>query len=270
MLKNFRQNLLIFSVAIISACSSNNPDQPKIRLVNLDGKSNFVVTKVPELNVQAMAMQGKRPETVKFYNENQKSPPSYENLIEQTLQVPQSQQKTTKYSPNEPSPIITASNQNNLYSQQGSAPTNQTQDNKQITAPQTFQKPQENSQDFAESQNQQSVEYDLVSPQEDQSTKAKTNEKPLKIIFKKEAKSPVTESKKIKGFFVQIGSFSNEISAEEMLKKMSKFGKGHIELSEDKKLYRALLGPAKNKPAAQALLKKVKASGYEAVLKKND
>ncbi len=265
MLKNFRQNLLIFSVALISACSSNNSDQPKIRIVDLEGKSHPIVTKTPELNVQALAMQGKAPEQVRFYNDTPKNTPSYGNLIEQTLQIPQNQQKATAISQGQKiqTPIIQAQD-----NQQQNTSIGQTQDNQQIAATQTLQKPQENSQDFAEAQNQQSIEYDLVSPTEDQKTK--TNEKPLKIIFKKEAKSPVTGSKKIKGFFVQIGSFSNEISADEMLKKASKFGKGHVELSEDKKLYRALLGPAKNKPAAQALLKKVKASGYEAVLKKND
>ena len=41
------------------SCSSKNDQQNKIRIVDLQGKSHPVVTRVPELNAQALVAQGK-------------------------------------------------------------------------------------------------------------------------------------------------------------------------------------------------------------------
>jgi len=240
MKKNFRHNLLVFSLTLIAACSGNDNDQPRIRIVDLEGNSHSVVTKVPELNMQAMAMQGRNPEPVRVYDGEQKSPPpSYGNLIEQTLQIPQS-----------PSQV----------------PTQQTQV-RQSATPTT----PDVEQAFVAPDNQQTIEYDLVSPQEDSPKSHK--EKHAKNNEVKDIKESATalSTNKVKGLFVQVGSFSSHVSAEEVLNNMRKFHKGHIEVSDDeRKLYRVLLGPFKTKPSAQKLLNKIKASGHDAVLKRNN
>jgi cell division protein FtsN len=69
---------------------------------------------------------------------------------------------------------------------------------------------------------------------------------------------------------VQVGSFSNLSRAQEKLQEMQKFHKGKIETVDgEKTFYRALLGPFANKAKATQLMKKIKASGREAVLLRN-
>ncbi len=90
------------------------------------------------------------------------------------------------------------------------------------------------------------------------------------MLLRKLKKKITVSDHDVKGFFVQVGSFSNEFSAKEMLEKTQKFSKGMIEVNEgERKLYRALLGPFKTKASAQKVLKKVVSAGHEAVLKKN-
>lgn len=231
----FRQNFLIFLISFVAACSSKDDIQPQIRIVDLNGNSHSVVTKVPELNMQAMAMQGHNPEPVKIFNqgesfENVPKSPSYSNLIEQTLNLPQ-----------DPKAELSAQNQAEV-----------------ITPDPKFKMPE----------SQETIEYDLVSPQEDLG-KNKISDNKEENPSKSNKKITVS-SNKLKGLFVQVGSFSNEDSAKEVLRKMSSFHKGRIEVSDDeRKLYRVLLGPFKTKPAAQKTLNKIVASGHEAVLKRN-
>lgn len=44
---------------MLASCASKNDQQSKIRIVDLQGKSHPVITRVPELNAQALIAQGK-------------------------------------------------------------------------------------------------------------------------------------------------------------------------------------------------------------------
>ncbi len=103
------------------------------------------------------------------------------------------------------------------------------------------------------------IEYDLSSPEGDATKSGAKN-----------LKKSVVSSDSEKGLFVQAGAFSSEESAKTVLAKMQKFHKGHIEIIDGEvKLHRVLLGPFKSKNKALALVRKIKASGHDAVLMRN-
>ena len=57
-----KSNLIVFLCLILTSCSQpfwQKDGQPKIRIVDLHGKSRPIVTRTPELNSQALTSQGK-------------------------------------------------------------------------------------------------------------------------------------------------------------------------------------------------------------------
>lgn len=73
------------------------------------------------------------------------------------------------------------------------------------------------------------------------------------------------KQEKIKGIFLQIGSFSSKKSANLTLKRGQKISNGIIEesLVNNKIRYRVLLGPVKNRAAASYLRQKAAKQGYK-------
>ncbi len=234
-------SLFLVSCGLIQKGQKSN-EQPKIRIVDLQGKAHQINTKVPELNARAMALQGSSTGTSasvptnKFAEEvKQKSPQAgevkYQNYQEQNLanaQATSSFPQATQPA----APIPDSTNNETDLTQGGSK------------------------------QKEQVVEYDL-----DESKTGKTQEKLLaksnkKFIYKK-SKTNDLGSK----FFVQVGSFSSNASAESMLSKMKKFHSGKVvEVEGDKTIYRALLGPLANKTKANELAKKITRSGHDAIV----
>lgn len=74
--------LLIFLSLIFTSCSWQNwqkDTQPKIRIVDLQGKSRPIVTRVPELNNKALADQGKMMPNMALANaQKQQISPKYQ------------------------------------------------------------------------------------------------------------------------------------------------------------------------------------------------
>jgi len=57
-----KSNLIVFLCLVLTSCSQSfwqKDSQPKIRIVDLHGKSRPIVTRTPELNSQALTSQGK-------------------------------------------------------------------------------------------------------------------------------------------------------------------------------------------------------------------
>ena len=50
---------ILCAIFILSSCSINDDQEPRIRIVDSSGRPGKVVTRMPELNNQAMAMQAK-------------------------------------------------------------------------------------------------------------------------------------------------------------------------------------------------------------------
>jgi cell division protein FtsN len=236
------KNLVIFLGLIIASCSAKNDPQTKIRIVDLQGKSHPVATRIPDLNTQVLASQGRLQEeqtVIKNSTTDSKSqlpnPSDNSAFSSQNLTAPQS-------NPSQAPAVPVINNQ----AQINPSP------NVMIGG--------------GSAQKEQTVEYDLSKPDEAEVATSK------KVKFKIGQKAVVSESvtEKAKGFFAQVGSFSTMNSADKTLASMKKFYKGQIEIVDgDKTIYRVLLGPFPNRAKANEMVKKIKTSGHEAILVRN-
>lgn len=242
MKKIFGKNFVIFLSLIFVSCSAKNEQQTKIRIVDLQGKSHPVSTKIPDLNVQALVSQGRlQDEQSSFYNpafESQQNvaPRNHPAALAETEQLPQPIQ-AIKQAP-QPSANITV----NAGVVQG----------------------------------EQAVEYDLSESEAVEKPSAKKKLKPrvakksVDIVDKSTASKAVAAAPKTGKFFVQVGSFSSVDNANKTLGLMKKFYRGEVETVDgDKVIHRVLLGPFANKAQASAMVKKITTSGHPAILVKN-
>ncbi len=228
----FGKSFIIFLSLIFASCAAKNEQQSRIRIVDLDGKSHPVITKIPELNKQAMASQGVFKEQSETFQNNLPEEPKQNS-------APQALASNTPDYGAVSSEII----QNTL---QPKRPTEQ-----------------QEAMVSGGKQSDEAVEYDLSKPEEDAKPQPKLEEK-------KSAKKHEAATKVEKGLFVQVGSFSSVDNAKKTLVKMKKFHKGRVETVEgEKTIYRVLLGPFTSKPKALAMVKKITNSGHEAVLMRN-
>jgi cell division protein FtsN len=247
-LKFLSKILIIFISLIFTSCALQKSEESKIRIVDLGGKSHGVVTRTPPLNIQALEMQGMKRENnlgvktqdLQQVNQSQKNEPQAPveygappfDLIQKTLQSGSNQnfQTGSVSGVQKQNPIVGTKEINNSSNNQKSVETE--------------------------------VEYDLATVEEDRKPEKKSNSK-------KSLKTALPQSS-IKGLFVQVGSFSSLLRAEEKLQEMQKFHKGKIEtVNGEKTFYRTLLGPLASKEKANQLMKKIKDSGREAVLLRN-
>ena len=258
------KNLIIFLSLIAASCSSQNDQQTKIRIVDLQGKSHPVVTRFPELNEQALASQGKmREEKSSFVQQDmQKSPSNIAENSSQNQQTPSinqnmAQNNAPDYSAVTPpvGPQITSSPDIS----RAQKPVEIVEDTK-INAGRRQEK-------------EQVVEYDLA--KSDHEVKSKPQQG-RKLKFVKQEPSDMGAQKLSapkmakKGIFVQVGSFSSLSNANNALSAMEKFHKGMIETVEgEKTIYRTLLGPFSNKQQAVEMVKKIKSSGHDAIVVRN-
>lgn len=258
--KNFIRNFILILAISLSSCSLpdyfKGDQTPKIRIVDLQGKSHSVKTKFPRLNVQALANQAQLSSnsvqnSLQDINEaqnqsNLEQNDPVNNALEQTLQTPQ--EPIASRNPRGLEPAVNEKAVSNFAK--------------------NIDKRQEVEYDLAN--DQQNIEIIEIEP-EDLSDKIK--DKPKKVVKKKsKAKSlkTVNNYSRQKGWFVQVGSFSSSSNAKNSLRKMSKFHDGYVEkIKRQKTLYRVLLGPFSSKKTAKKLLSKVKKSGHDAVLRRN-
>jgi cell division protein FtsN len=270
--KIFIQIAVIFSALIISSCKGSEEGKTKIRIVDLQGRPRPVSTKIPELNAQILASQGKKVDQSEIFVTSKES----EKLFVMKKQNPVQ----------------------NKYSDLNNQKNKSDQINKPVIVDQSRMSDvigdvYENKQG-QEQQDQTIVQYDLsqtdiaeekqVNLALENSSKNR-NRRNLAVIQKpKDSKKNIakkTQEKieepaissavKRKGFFVQTGSFGEASNAKQSLASMKKFHQGSIEesVSGDKKNYRVLLGPFKNKQQAATLAKKINDSGSEAIVVRN-
>jgi cell division protein FtsN len=233
--------LAVFLTFALFACMPKD-DKPQVRIVDLQGKARNVTTRYPELNVPALNAQGKAYEKTSqgaFSNSIKvTSSPTYVKKDEVALEVPLNQDQ----------PLNTKQNEIGVNS---------------VTQP-LKENPNVN-QGAANAGVDEVVEYDLG--QEAPVVTSKKDNKSTKVSKDK----PIANNSSTKGqYFVQVGSFSSESSAKDILKKMKKFHTGRIETVNGEKTYhRVWLGPFSNKSKANELVKKIKASGSSAILVKD-
>lgn len=258
MIMLIKKIFLLLSILTIFSCASNDKN-PKIRIVDLQGKPKAVLTKVPDFNAKILDGQDSIQPTNPLSNN-----------------ASQEQQATT---------IIPEAPVKN-YPQSA---TKQVFDT--LQAPALNKNISDNSKNnmvFAGRQNEKTVaEYDLANSRDDEylpqsnSTKNDKKKNVVKEIFeeKKPAVAEVEIEKKslesdktlAKKYYVQTGSYASKQVALDELAMMKKFHKGKIETVEasDKTMHRVLLGPFTNKNQARKLVNKVVNSGHEAILVKS-
>lgn len=241
---------LLSSCALKDMMSRNKP--VKIRIVGLDGKYQPLKTRTPELNTKILSSNELMEEEKKKIIENS----NVDKKI--ALEKSKLQNQVTKTKDVEPVVI-----------KEG--------DDADVVA-----RPKPVKQLFKEDN---VTEFDLSDGEAKKSEAQKIDapiKKPIFIsskgVSEKSAKSPSVKksfviseksSKKIRGIFVQVGSFSNANNANKSYNKMKKFNKGFIDevVGKNKKTtHRVLLGPISSKSKAMALVSKIKASGHDAII----
>jgi cell division protein FtsN len=257
-------NSIIFLSLFIFSCSSN--EQPKIRIVDLQGNAKPISTRTPELNNQALNSQNiavNSPSQSSHKVEVRKNSDSSNFSAFSSQAIQQTLQNQSKASQADSKMISknTELAENNIKSDVAS---NMARDKGS------------------------SVEYDLsdipepektIAPDslenkksEDQKLEAQKVEKAKTFKFNQSKVERVkdvniTQKSSGKKFFVQVGSFTNRFNADGALQKMKKFHHGKVEVVEgEKTVYRTLLGPFPNKEKANQMLKKISRSGEEGVL----
>jgi len=244
-MKNFRILAKFLSVILLlsfAACVKKD-EEPQVRIVDLQGRAKPVKTRMPELNAKAMAEQGFAAQTRDI---NQAAPDAgYRN-----------------------SPIIA----NNKKEDFGSASAKNMRQVLQPSQEPELVRNQANSENVAApnmgaGNGNEPIEYDLAEAKQDE---APSKPEIINHHAKKPVKKAVATAEKTTGgkkFFAQVGSFSSKGNAEATLVEMQKFHHGKVEISQgDKMVYRVWLGPFANRNQANAMIKKIKASGHDAVL----
>ena len=257
-MKAAQKFLFVFSLIFFTACAAKN-DQPQVRIVDLQGRAKSVKTRYPELNAQALASQGFSTEPRDI---NQPA-------AEVGYRSPAANAPTKTPAPKNDFGSVSA--QNIQQTLQPSMPMDAARQEAAATAASPIATQ-------AGSPKDEAIEYDLaeakgdaapqnsepaVAPQK--SEKKYVVKKPAKKAVKEVASKP--EAKGGKKFYAQVGSFSNQASADSVLANMKKFHAGKIEVAEgEKTMYRVWLGPFSNRVQANNLIQKIKDSGGEAVL----
>jgi len=237
------KNLVIFLGLIIASCSAKNDPQTKIRIVDLQGKSHPVATRIPDLNTQVLASQGRLQQEQTVIKNSTTEPNS---------QLPNPSDSSAFSSQNLANPQSNPSQAQTFPTLNNQSPTNQSQ----------AAQPSNVMIGGGSAQKEQTVVYDLSKPDEAEMASSK------KVKFRVGQKAAASESEA--GFFAQVGSFSTMNNADKTLASMKKFYKGQIAIVDgDKTIYRVLLGPFPNRAKANEMVKKIKTSGHEAILVRN-
>ncbi len=258
MTKFFLKNFIIFLSVVLVSCSSKG-DTKKIRIVDLQGKSHAVKTKVPELNAQILESQGKLQQEESMFGDASNGQQGGGNLVAQDLAnqgMPNQEPVQNKY------PTADYNEASLELAKQNSQQIAQVQSD--TTMP-TEIKPSKIAAGSFASDKVVEVEYDLSDSKK--SKKFKMASDPAKHEVLADALAE-TSNGVLKGIFVQTGAFSTMNNAEKSSLAVQKFAKVQIEESAngDQKIYRVLLGPFSNKTKANQVISKIKKVGHEAII----
>jgi cell division protein FtsN len=256
----FLKTYSLFLLTILFSCSLGSNNHANIRIVDLQGKARKINTRVPELNVQAIAAQ----EAARKIGNNGVVPKSdfgavSANNIQQTIQPSFPKNTTNNF---KKQPLQTDINNSNQITEK--------------TPPSNLQGSEPNLNIVQEESEKPVKEYDLAEVKEEKQPEA-VDANAIREVLKpsREASSKITylkasnDNPAVGKFYVQIGSFESKDNAQASLLKMKKFGSGKLEtIDGDKVIYRALIGPFKDKTSAIQIMQKIKKSGHDAIVTK--
>jgi len=245
------KNLVIF-LALITIASCSKGSGKKIRIVDLQGKSHAVKTKVPELNAPILESQGQLGQQQNLFANGAEGA-----VVTQDITAAPAENAL----------------QNNAIENNGvqnlaanDAPKYPTADYKAAEVELADQKKSQDSLavkvSAGDSNKEPEVVYDLA--------KVKKTKKVLKNVETSNDSSAVNSANGLKGIYVQTGAFSSMENATKDVESVGKFAKSQIEESTlgDKKIYRVLLGSFSTKAEAAKVIKKLKAANHDSVIVK--
>jgi cell division protein FtsN len=267
MTKLFLKGFIIFLSLTIASCKMGG-DSKKIRIVDLQGKSHALKTRVPELNAPILQSQGKLQQQENMF-ENSTASSSYNN------------QNNDNFSYQQPTEVNEAPlvEQNKYATADYQAASSElAMQNAQLQG--TVNTPQSPNTQYANVAAGKVAEEEIKEIDITDSTKSKKSFGKASVLAKhkvaakrsnKKVAVPSSQesySSDLSGIFVQTGAFSTLGNAEKSALKMQKFSKTQIEESEvqGKKFYRVLLGPFSNKTKAKQMVSKIKGTGHDAII----
>jgi hypothetical protein len=254
--KYIRIALVVLPAMLLVSCESLNPNQkkpqPQIRIVDLDGNPKPVKNYVPEYNAKVLASQG-----MEVDQKTGNLAPLKGSSVAPTPVAPP------------PTPVPSAP-----ASQAAEAP-------KPAVVAESIPAKEEPKKEEVKKEND--VEYDLAADSAAKPAKKETeteksegvNGKKFKVVvgkksgaLKESAKKSKVAKKSVKSagnMFIQIGSYSSNQTAQEMLSKNNKISAGKIEEANvgGKRFYRVMLGPISGQKKAEELLSKTANAGYK-------
>lgn len=260
------QIFIIFVLFFLSACQNKKNEPVKLRVVSLQGKAKPVDIKTPDLNIKALREQGR---SHSYSSSHYVETPPQENRATRQKENYSNEFYDHKYNKNS-FDNIDAQKQEVVYRSDFNEQNNEKTDVKYILD--TNSKQGKNPIIIQESSNvktiaandNQTVEIDLSNNAVVEKT-APTVVKKAKI--KKKAKK-IAKKRNKKGYFVQVGAFSNKRNANRSLAYMKKFHKGLVKNVKTKSAvkYKVILGPFPKRSSAQIIYNNIKKSGHDALI----
>jgi cell division protein FtsN len=225
----------------------DNNSQSEIRIVDLNGNPKPIKRYIPAGNAEILAKQKstdansdvQNSQTNKIANPNEATQPYFDRPAQNSQQ----------------------SGDANIYSGAASGLNNESDDG-EINI----------SYDISQSQNPQSQNSSTTNQEEvkySSNNNAENNiaNKKFKVSVKKSNTSKTQNQTQLlkNGYFVQIGAYSISQNAKEALESSKKVSFGQIKTikTNNKTIYRVLLGPVSNKNKARNVLNKAKNAGYK-------
>jgi len=261
---NMRLILLSFSLIFLLISCAAKEDKTQIRFVNLDGKPRNIAMRYPEKNVDAL--NKKMPaENISF---DESVDRSVNKMVGSKKEAPLTQE-------NQASEAAVSYNLPAENSTPENIPANKDEQNQEVVEYDLSEgESQKKPADKAENKEEKLIIHEVLA--EDKvvkNPKNKADKKSFKLAKDLQEKAPpAVESKAKSGkYFVQVGAFSNNSNAQNLLTKMEKFHDGAVKKlsSNDKTVYRVWLGPLKNKDEAAALARKISAKNQAAIVVKD-
>ena len=248
--------ILFLSILLCTSCAIDfKKENPKIRLVDINGNSRKIVTRIPDLNLKALANQGKLYSATKDMMNVNNSHDNKDKL--------KSFKANKIFKKNKP--VIKA--ENSKIKADTAKNSNKAKNNFASFSASTI----ENSLAKNNVNNKESikeVEYDLSNNKLVTNKDTKSSKKQKLSSQKNSSKALISQYKPKKNVYVQVGSFSKKDNANKFLKYMSKFNKGEIQSVKTISgiIFRVVLGPFSNIDSANKTVKMVKNSGHDALI----
>lgn len=291
----FKTSLLIVFLSLFS-CSLLEPyETKKVRIVDLQGKSHGVKTRVPALNAQILRSQGRVVNDGDFNSYSQTSRQSDDAFAFNGAVASESDKAIkNKYAAADyDAASVELVSQNTQLSQISAAPKptviKEADYSKVNAGASNDDEPVEIEYDLSDIKDTRNAPtapskmnesnsslsnktFVLKKYKAPESSSSALSKKPSKASYAApKAATKIVESRAergLSGTFVQTGAFSSMKNAEKSVVSMRQFGKAQVEESSYKgqKIFRVLLGSFASTSEANQTVRKVKSAGYDAII----